>query len=303
MMEPFLPPKPRQGLRSFGSFPAYLEGWIRPNLLTDLDTVFVGAQNHWQAKQRAADGRVSDGRGDFVLATALFTIFDHIGSFIARDTHGPQSHHECIARTAYCLPSTHDVYFLVANLARNALVHNGWPQTALPLEDGSWGVGLGICADPNSEEHELIYTRSYAGLIPQEPERVTKVVKLVLNVNVLLHELREWVLHGEEMRSVTQEVFEHVRRRSMVAGDPYGLEQPTASPVAAPSGSYHLQRLCCRETLVWQAKRLRSEAKAAGVWGVDGVRCKRPTAARPFEGYVERVRRLDHDRNRKRNFH
>src|SRR5437762_799858 len=88
-----------EGLRDFPDFADYLENRVKPNLLEDLDTVFEGAKLSW-AQKVAREPNRQNGRGDFVMATALLAVFDHIGSFITQRWEDPVTPPENIARVA-----------------------------------------------------------------------------------------------------------------------------------------------------------------------------------------------------------
>jgi hypothetical protein len=207
-----------QGPRDFTDFDDYRENWIIPNLLPDLDTVFLGAREHAKKLDKTARGG-----GVFALGTALCGAFDHLGSFLAKWDKDPNrceslKQTDNIARTAKCLPSTADVCAIFANLGRNALVHAFWPQTAMPME-GGWAFGYSLGGDVDTEHDQLYITSHSIDPKQHNPERV-KVLKLAQNVYVLHKELAKAVREGPDFRNVSQKAFERVQEYSMRVGLP-----------------------------------------------------------------------------------
>ena len=252
----------RQGLRTFDGMGDYLDRWVRPNLLEDLDTVFEGAKRRWEEK-----GRPADGRGDFLLATLLFGTFDHLGAFLAADECRSLATRENIARLACRLPSTADVYAIIAQLGRNALVHGAWPQTALRMDrGGSWAFGLSITANPDPTDHDYLYTRRYslsaAGASDSTP---STVLKLLLNVHALHRELRELVLEQSTFAAVIPAVFESIQRSAM---DPHRA-------AVSHEGTPEFFSGAGRSPLKDQVRMLRREAEHLGVWERHDLKCYR----------------------------
>lgn len=171
-----------QGIWEFSDFPTYVHEWVIPYMLKDLETVFEGARRQW-----VDSGRPEAGRGDFILSTALFALFDHLGSFMGDADDSLQSR-ENIARCARKLRSTEHVDLIVGLFGRNALVHRGWPQTMAVMDGGAWAFGLNVTANPDESDHLVSYWRHYrlpnknglGGAIP--------VLKLRVNVQVLWRE-------------------------------------------------------------------------------------------------------------------
>jgi hypothetical protein len=253
-----------QGVRSFDSYEDYLRLWIKLNMLPDLETVFKGSLKFWEDNQRP-----SEGRGDFVLATALFSAFDHLGMFLAKHPGESLRSRDNIARTALKLPSTNRIFAIIANLGRNALVHGSWPQTGFAMEGGTWGFGLGIGAPSGRTEHNLIYTRMYplmSGLPP------VKVLKLTQSVHVLRQELDTAIRYDGLWNHCHPDLFERIQRMSIFLGDPFGDENHSRlvngavvpghnmfAGSASFGGKMEVQR---------QIRGLRRVAEAMGVWEV-----------------------------------
>lgn len=194
-----------QGIWDFPDFQSYLLGWVIPHLLRDLDTVFLGARDRW-----IQVGRPDAGRGDFVLSTALFALFDHLGSFMG-NVGASLSPRENISRCARNLPSTEDIDLIVGHFGRNALVHRAWPQTVAVMDNWSWAFGLNITADPQESDHRLLYWRDYNVPSLDGSARTTQVLKLRMNVGVLRRELVEKITEHSFSSSIHSEVFQRVR--------------------------------------------------------------------------------------------
>ncbi len=249
-----------QGVRSFPSFEQYLEGWIKRNLLADLETVFVGAKERW-----ISTGRSENGRGDFLLATLLFSVFDHLGTFIARPG-DKLVNHENIARVAKHLDSTKDVYAIVSNLGRNALVHGAWPQTAVPRDGCTWGFGININGDIDERQHNLLYVKLYPIGWPGGQLREVPVLKLRLNVHVMRKELIEWLHH--DLR-VSRKAFDRARNLAMLQGipEPGKPRERTDAKYTWPApGERWNDPLCDIQKMGRQIQRLRREAEDLGAF-------------------------------------
>lgn len=250
-------PNAFQGLRSFSSFDEYREKWILPSMLNDLDTVFIGARERAEHKKRAREGG-----GNFILATALMTLLDHFGAFLAKWDPAPYKRGsldqiENIARVAKLMPSTSDVYAIVANLGRNALVHAAWPQTAMEMT-GAWAFGYTIGADVESE-HEMLYV-PWHPLGPKWREGPpVQVLKLAHNVHVLYRELVNELRTNEKFRKVDIKAFERVQDYSLIAGLP------------SRKGVIGKKLFGGDRVLTWgltreQARQLRNETRRTGIW-------------------------------------
>jgi hypothetical protein len=210
-------PSARQGPRDFEDFEDYRKNWIIPNLLVDLDSVFVGTRERVSKLKRTAVGG-----GTFVLGMALFAVFDHLGSFLAEWHEDPERRQSLkqtdnIARTARCLTSTADVCAVVANLGRNALVHAFWPQTAMPMDGWVFGYSLGGDVD---EEHDLLYVTVHSIDPKRRHSKPKRVLKLAQNVYVLYNELAGAMREGTAFRDVHPKAFERVQKYSMKVGLP-----------------------------------------------------------------------------------
>jgi hypothetical protein len=211
-----------EGIRDFKDFPEYFEGWIKSNLLPDLETVWEGARTHW-LRREMNDG--APGRGDFVLATALFTALDHLGSFLAPPD-VTLSGHENVARVAKELPSTQDVYAIFGNM-RNVIVHNAWPQTHVPGRENRWAFGLTFSTNSRFERHDVMYVGDrFQGVGRNGPS--VPVVKLKLNLHVLNQQLVDWVMNPAFVPLVSPKAFERIRELSRYAGDRHGRARDKA---------------------------------------------------------------------------
>jgi hypothetical protein len=212
-----------QGLWTFASFERYLDDWIRPVLIADLNTVFEGARERWEEQ-----GQPANGRGDFVLAAALFSAFDHLGQFLAASVDDSLGATANIRRVAGVLPSTATANDIVAQFGRHALVHTGWPQTSVVMDDGRWAFGLNISADPRDQNehgertHDLLYMRRYA--LPGTNVE-TPTLKYRLNVRVLLAELTAAVGRFECLDAVFVRVRGNAIATSQLRGKPMELRK------------------------------------------------------------------------------
>jgi hypothetical protein len=207
-----------QGPRDFQGFDEYRNKWIIPNLLVDLDTVFLGTRERSNTHKRE---RV--GSGTFILGMALFALFDHLGAFLAKwdpDVKQRESldQSDNIARTSQLLPSGREVYAIMANLGRNALVHGAWPQTAMEMAD-DWSFGYTLGAG-NDGEHDLLYITWHQQGLRREDWRKVKVLKLAHNVHVLHQEVAEVVKNHPRFRDIPVKAFERIQRYSMWTGVP-----------------------------------------------------------------------------------
>lgn len=247
-----------QGLRSFRDFADYRDNWIRTNLLPDLRTIFRGARADWESQ-----GRPENGRGDFLLATALMSAFDHLGVFLA----GPDDsleNYENIARVAQRLTSIGDIYAIVANLGRNALAHGVWPQTGMPVHD--WAFGLNINAMPDDTEHNRLYVRTNYSLEPDEGTeggQKAKILKLRLNVHFLRKELAAFINGEPGFPEVPAPVWARAQRISRRIGIP---EHSTW----LKKQRYRAPKLCLDGRIYEEIDQLHREAEDNGVW--DGLR-------------------------------
>jgi len=246
-----------QGIWSFNDFDDYRENWIKSNVLTGLETVFEGARMEWMRHP----GQIH-GRGDFVMGTALFAAFDHIGHFLAPTPDHSFRSFDNISRVAFCLPSLRDVYLIIGNLGRNALVHGGWPQSAFRLPNENWAFGFLVSANISliEPDHDTLYTRQYPLELGGQP---VLILKLIDNVHVLRSELSKWVHTGSALHNVNPDVFTYVQKLSTLSGDPsYPVDRRAKAGVARerPRG----------ETLEAQVMRLYREAASNYFVGENG---------------------------------
>lgn len=265
-----------EGLAHFETFDDYLRHWIRPNLLKDLETVFEGAKGHWNAQKNPPG---SPGRGDFVMATALLSIFDHFGAFLARPKIDWIMPAENIARLARRLaPSLADIYAILAKMGRNALTHGAWPQTAIVVDAKDkasgltepWAFGLSFNANDDPKRHDTFHWKPYVlrpGVDP--PERVpAKTIKLVLNVHNLRALMVRAIDEGVLFEGVTKLQFERVRKIARLMGDTREASEAELKKCAKP-GHWDKARvkkvsrywLCKEGTLQRQIENLIAEAK------------------------------------------
>jgi hypothetical protein len=251
-------PSAPQGPRDFENFDDYRKNWIIPNLLVDLDTVFL------RTRKRAAElKRTTVGGGTFVLGMALFAAFDHLGSFLARWDDEPERRESLkqtdnIARTARSLTSTADVCALVANLGRNSLVHSFWPQTAMPMD--GWALGYSLGGDVD-EEHDLLYVTVHSIDPKRRHSKPKKVLKFAQNVYVLYKELAVAVREGTAFRDVHPKAFERVQKYSTKVGLP-GERARAALDDLIDGGVPTLTRGMTRE----EAWKLKKVAEGKKIW-------------------------------------
>jgi len=185
-------------------------------MLQDLKTIFDGAKRRWQDL-----GRPQAGRGDFLLSTALFALFDHLGSFMGNvdDSLSPR---ENISRWARRLESTKRVDLIAGHFGRNALVHRAWPQTIALMNRWSWAFGLNVTANPDESDHLGLYWREYS--FPDKAGGATTipVLKLRMNVGVLRQEVEALITENHFADSVRPETFKRVRDIAIRCGeDPF----------------------------------------------------------------------------------
>lgn len=266
-----------QGIRDFYRFSSYLTGWIKPHLLADLETIFEGARTYWD-NRRMPEG--SGGRGDFVMAAALLAAFDHLGSFITTSEKDWITPSNNVIRVAECLPSLKDISALIATMARNALIHVGWPQTAVPMDQYSWAFGLTFSANSDLRRHDNLYTDHW---LPDGPTGARRrALKLKLNVHVVRLQFEEWIYNGNLAAKVDDRAFMRIRDLSMQAGNPHGAAKDRydtlvhGSRVVTPNFGESSWRMLCR-----QVKALRAESERIGCWQRGGFR---EPIARDFGG-------------------
>lgn len=265
--------EPYQGLVDFTNIESYFEGWIKPNILGDLDTVFVGARQKWENRNPNAG---EPGRGDFFMAVSLFAALEHLGAFMAEES-APITTAENIARVAKRLQSTWDVYAILANMGRNALAHGAWPQTAIamPVEGAkAWAFGLSFNANSNPMRHDTLHVSTvklsklwvpdgYEGSPSPKPfvtpEQEIPLLKLVLNVQMLRWELLEFIDSGEYLRIVggLLGTFDRVKKISTMNGIPGKEAHKARSALESPEKK--MKRLCAPETVEEQINELREE--------------------------------------------
>lgn len=268
-----------EGIRDFRRFDDYLHGWIKPNILKDLETVFEGARSRWDNESHKPG---APGRGDFVLASGLLPIFDHFGALIAKPVIEWIISSENIARVARRLtPDLHDIYAVFANLGRNAIIHGAWPQTGLitNLERAvtrrveTWAFGLSFNANSNPERHNTLHNKGYkpAPNLPAPEPLPQKTLKLVLNVHNLRRRLADAIEKEEMFSDVTQAAFDRVRQISELSGDNRSETESQRNELAKPRQSnermrqkVHQAKLCKQNTLEKQIALLFAEAERLG---------------------------------------
>lgn len=201
-------PRPEffQGVRDFSNFKSYLNDWLIPNTLGDLETIFFGATEYWRSDQRRP-------RGNFMLATLLMAVMDHIGSFL-RKPEDPMTSWKHISLCAKLLPSVSDVHGIIGYCGRNALIHEAWPTTMLVIEDGKSCMRFGLNINANADitlEHRKLYWKRYVEPLPKVRGH-QEVLKFRLNIYTVLHDL------GHAMRNwnvrVDQNTFDQVNEHS-----------------------------------------------------------------------------------------
>lgn len=231
-----LNPNP-QGLWEYPTIRAYVEDWVVPRLLGDLQALFEGAHQYWQehgVPQRPATTpsvRSEPGRGDFLLATTLFAVMNHLGRFLLAPNDLPSTR-GCIYQAAKLLPSTAEVPEMVSHFGRNQVVHRGWPQTLYIDDNWRRGYGLNLGANPDESDHDLMYRNPYKLPDPKTGETlVVTVFKLRLNVRVLKREIDDAVRLGRFLSMASQEVFESVARyETERCFNPFGREDRARHP-------------------------------------------------------------------------
>jgi hypothetical protein len=244
-----------QGIWSFPDFSAYLNQWIVPNMLKDLETVFEGALERWKN-----EGEPENGRGDFILATSLFALFDHLGAFLAETKEHSLHTKENIARVAGLLQSIKDVNLIVAHLGRHALVHGAWPQTMVLMDKETWAFGLNIFAHPDESTHMALYKREYPFPEKSGSARQFKILKLRLNIRFLRRELEECVKNCQEFANVPLEVFERVQKIAVVSClDPWKNH-------STERGGKRAQNISFRDAIEAQIRGQQKKAVAQGIW-------------------------------------
>lgn len=240
-----------QGLHHFRTFREYYDKWVIPNLLPDLHTIFEGAIERWQR-----DGRPTNGRGDFLLATALFSIFDHVGAFLAKQEDHSLETQENIARVALSIPSYEDICCVISKHGRNSLVHGAWPQTTMvirPANTAWWGFGLNITATPDLDEHDLIFVRQDEIPTHSGGTMRLRVVQLLLNVRTMRLDFDKWLRSSFDPNSVDQRVFHRLRDLS-VGNDPLRRKRD--------GNAVHISDKLFRD----QINAIRAEASRMNLW-------------------------------------
>lgn len=244
-----------QGIWSFQNFSDYRNNWIVPYMLKDLETVFEGVREKWER-----DGKPKKGRGDFVLATALFALFDHLGTFLAETKDSSLHTKENIARVASILPSLKDVNLIVAHLGRHALIHGAWPQTMVLMDTNTWAFGLNIFAHPDERTHMALYKREYPFAANSGSIRQFKALKLRLNIRLIQRELDECVKQHQKFANVPLEVFERVKSIAVLSCfDPWKNHSKEREGKRADSISF-------REGIEGQIRQQQEKAIAQGIW-------------------------------------
>ncbi len=207
-----------QGLWSFDSFEHYLDKWIKPNILGDLETIFTGTAENWVNKEEPENDR-----GDFMLTTLLFSVFDHLGGFLAKSTDSSLTTLENISRIARRIPSIKGVDLIIAFFGRHALVHSAWPDTMIFVEEKR-AFGLNIYAYPDigkdencKGQHMLLYRKKYSyGTLNSSDEY--EGTKLRINIHHLRTEFKEQIVNGNMFADVNSEVFIKIKK---IAFDSY----------------------------------------------------------------------------------
>jgi hypothetical protein len=256
--------EPWEGLRDFQTFEEYFTKWVMPNLLGDLETVLEGARQWWELRKQPPG---APGRGDFFLATVLMSVFDHLGAFLVESDAHWITAAENIARISRNLDSTFDVYCVLANLGRNALIHGAWPQTSIPMPASAasverWAFGLSFNANSDRARHDTLHTKL-------EVNGANAVLKLVLNVHNLRRELLDWIESGLLLRNVTARAFERVRAGATIMGDPRKVEE--LNDTYTPGWRRRIDRrarpkVFAPKDFARQIENLLIEAKEIGAW-------------------------------------
>jgi hypothetical protein len=264
----------------FSSFEEYQEKWIRPHILGDLETILEGAKQRWQSSPRKA---MSPGRGDFLMATVILSVFDHMGMFLADRNFPEISSSENIARVARRLSGLEDVYAILAKLGRNVLIHNTWPQTALPMwtkdhtsgRTERWAFGLTFSASPDLNRHDTLHVAPWWTSLQDRKSRnlrtQKKALRLTLNVHRMHQDLVKWMDKGGMLAAVNSVPgsFERAQLILNIAGDPGKgslWKQETSGVNLLPRRTGKVERLCEGGVMLDQIQALLIEAKRLGAW-------------------------------------
>lgn len=234
---------------------SYVDHWVVPHMLKDLETVFEGTVEKWKA-----EGERQNGRGDFLLATCLFALFDHLGALLAESKEHSLGTKENIARIAALLKSIADINLIVAHLGRNALVHGAWPQTMVLMDNETWAFGLNVFAHPDESTHMTLYKREYP--LPESNNNISqfKVLKLRLNLHYLRRELESCVKNAEAFKSVPLEVFERVKELAILSWrEPWKNHSGKRGGKRAQSDSF-------QNAIEAQIRKQQMKAVARGIW-------------------------------------
>jgi hypothetical protein len=270
--------EPFEGIRDFRTLDEYVAKWVTVNTLNDLETVFEGAKERWSSAKHEPGAA---GRGDFVLASGLLPLFDHFGALLAHPTLGRITPTENIARVCRRLgPELNSVRSVFANLARNALTHGAWPQTACIVDvpipgagEQTWAFGISFNANADPQRHDTFHNKAYT-LPPNlpPPRRIpAKTLKLVLNVHNLRSLLVEAIENGTLFRGASPQTFDRVRLISELSGDfdensQYELKRLTKLVDAVPKRMAAINRcqLCTASSAANEVERLFAEASRLG---------------------------------------
>jgi hypothetical protein len=245
-----------QGLGDFKSFSEYREGWIKPNLIPDLETVFEGALVGWE--RRVAEGRVQPehGRGDFVLGGVLFSTLDQFGAFLGVVRH-PLNAFENIMRILKEFSVIKEFALLVTRLSRNSLTHCGWPRTGVLMENRNWAIGLNVSGDADLDQHNRLYVRREYEVGQGRPGSRLKVpvVKFRINVHAMLRELiglfEPGQIFGEpkagEMERIDDLRFNEVRT---LCEEGWELRRKHDDNKPKTQGTFHAQAVTLRDLAI-----------------------------------------------------
>lgn len=264
--------EPHQNIGEFHDFSEYLEKWIKPVLLEDLTTVFEGARVLWKYQNKPLG---SVGRGDFIMGTALFAVFDHLGAFITASDEEWITSSENVFRVAECLPSTSDIAAVVANMARNSLIHVAWPHTAIPMERHKWAFGITLGSNSNLKRHDNLFVTDWFPDARDGAKR--QVLKLVLNVHAMRLQLTEWIHKGNVTDLVSPKAFKRVQDLSACAGDP-DRDDEYRKLIRAGQKKDEKRKVparCTWETMKPEIQNLNEEAHRLRVWGTTRERVTR----------------------------
>jgi hypothetical protein len=196
-----------QGLWDFQTLDSYVQERVIPYVLVDLETVFTGAMEYW-AQHR--DGRIA-GRGDFLLATILFSLMDHFGSFLTGNRRKTSKN---IAACAARLRGFSGIEPLLSRAGRNALVHNAFPQTIIAPDEGP-AFGLSVSARADATALYIVRNESFELHGEDGEVRRVPVTQVLLYLHPWRRELHEAIKSGRMFQSSNPTHYTRLRAEAI----------------------------------------------------------------------------------------